>query len=84
MVRGRVLHNVIGGGVTSFFTDTGAALEEAEYLAKLTQVSHCLVKDKRDTSFGIRVVTKEEAKLLEYLILETVTPNQLFDIYEQE
>lgn len=68
--------------MTSLFTDTVAALEEAEYLAKLTQVSHCLVKDKRDVSFGIRVVAKEEARLLQYLILETVTPEQLFNIYD--
>tara|TARA_R100000908_G_scaffold64882_1_gene50459 strand:+ start:664 stop:864 length:201 start_codon:yes stop_codon:yes gene_type:complete len=65
--------------MTSLFTDPLAALEEAEYLAKDTQVSHCLVQV---TPEGIQVMPKREARLIEALILETVTPEYNFSIYD--
>jgi len=65
--------------MTSSFTDPLAALEEAEYLAKNTLLSHCLV---RVTSECIHVMPKREALLTEDLILETVTPEYNFSIYD--
>jgi|TARA_A100000172_G_scaffold62358_1_gene41787 hypothetical protein len=65
--------------MTSLFTDPLAALEEAEYLARDTLVSHCLVQV---TSEGMQVMPKKEALLMEGLILETVTPEFNFSIYD--
>lgn len=65
--------------MTSLFTDPLAALEEAEYLARDTLVSHCLVQV---TSEGMQVMPKKEALLMERLILETVTPEFNFSIYD--
>lgn len=59
------------------FTDPEAALEEAEYLAELYDVSFCIVEVEPNC---ILVVPKKELNTYSGTVLETVNPVREFNI----
>ena len=64
----------------SSFTDPMAAIEEAEYLAKETKRTMCVVEVEPNM---IVVVPKAEARSMGKIILETCVPfEENFDIYD--
>jgi len=64
----------------SNFTDPMAALEEAEYLAKETKRTMCVVEVEPNM---IVVVSKREALNMGKIILETCVPfEENFNIYD--
>jgi len=61
------------------FTDTKAALEEAEYLANLHNITHCIVHADKNVMV---VIPKHEAVETNKPILESILPTKLFTIYD--
>jgi len=61
------------------FTDTKAALEEAEYLANLHNTTHCIVHADKNVMV---VIPKHEAVETNKPILESILPTKLFSIYD--
>ena len=61
------------------FTDTKAALEEAEYLANLHNITHCIVHADKNV---MGVIHKHEAVETNKAILESILPTKLFSIYD--
>jgi len=61
------------------FTDTKAALEEAEYLANLHNTTHCIVHADKNVMV---VIPKHEAVETNKPILESILPTKLFTIYD--
>ncbi len=59
------------------FTDTKAALEEAEYLANLHMQTHCIVHADKHV---LVLVPKHGAVATHKPILESVLPTKLFSI----